>query len=324
LEEEVDNPDKGQVFTKYPKILKDHHALHFICDTLRMSVSGGAEPTEIDTMMEVDLETHHKENHEPIHALTTMADVLPGLGIVAAVLGVVLTMGALGGPKEQIGEKVAAALVGTFLEILLCDGIFGPLSSAMNKNTEAEGQYLAVLRMGALGFIKEMSPIMAVELARRSIPNGVRLTFQEMEDTCRGSKAWPIMPEVETPPPPPPSCTSDCRRQAGEEGCRRTPQRRLEGRLRRFRHSRPPREHSYLHGWHQELGKLPNNLLIEGHTDAKPYVSANSYSKPRDETGSRSVKDGAAETSSTSQHVTADSARVAQLAHYIHGGLRQK
>jgi chemotaxis protein MotA len=189
LEEEVDNPDKGQVFTKYPKILKHHHALHFLCDTLRMSVSGGAEPTEIDTMMEVDLDTHHKESHEPIHALSTMADSLPGLGIVAAVLGVVLTMGALGGPKEQIGEKVAAALVGTFLGILLCYGIFGPLSSAMGKNTEAEGQYLAVLRMGALGFIKEMSPIMAVELARRSIPNGVRPTFQEMEGTCRGSKA---------------------------------------------------------------------------------------------------------------------------------------
>ena len=189
LEEEVDNPDKGQVFTKYPKILKDHHALHFLCDTLRMSVSGGAEPTEIDTMMEVDLETHHKESHEPIHALSTMADALPGLGIVAAVLGVVLTMGALGGPKEAIGEKVAAALVGTFLGILLCYGIFGPLSTAMGKNTEAEGQYFGVLRMGALGFIKEMSPIMAVELARRSIPSGVRPTFQEMEGACRGSKA---------------------------------------------------------------------------------------------------------------------------------------
>jgi chemotaxis protein MotA len=187
LEEEVDNPDKGQVFTKYPKILKDHHALHFLCDTLRMSVSGGAEPTEIDTMMEVDLETHHKESHEPIHALTTMADALPGLGIVAAVLGVVLTMGALGGPKEAIGEKVAAALVGTFLGILLCYGIFGPLSIAMGKNTEAEGQYLAVLRMAALGFIKEMSPIMAIELARRSIPGDVRPTFQEMEGTCRGA-----------------------------------------------------------------------------------------------------------------------------------------
>jgi chemotaxis protein MotA len=186
LEEEVDNPSKGQVFSKHPNFLRHHHAVAFLCDTLRMSVSGGAEPTDIDTMMEVDLETHHKESHEPIHALTTMADALPGLGIVAAVLGVVLTMGALGGPKEAIGEKVAAALVGTFLGILLCYGIFGPLASAMGKNTEAESTYLAVLRMGAWGFIREMSPIMAVELARRSIPSGVRPTFQEMEGACRG------------------------------------------------------------------------------------------------------------------------------------------
>jgi chemotaxis protein MotA len=95
-------------------------------------------------------------------------------------------MGALGGPKEAIGEKVAAALVGTFLGILLCYGIFGPLASAMGKNTEAEGHYLAVLRMGAWGFIRDMSPIMAIELARRSIPGGVRPSFQEMETACRG------------------------------------------------------------------------------------------------------------------------------------------
>ena len=189
LEEEVDNPSKGQVFSKYPAFLKNHHALHFLCDTLRMCVSGGVEPLDIDTMMEVDIETHHKESHEPVAALSTMADSLPGLGIVAAVLGVVLTMGALGGPKEQIGEKVAAALVGTFLGILLCYGIFGPLAGAMNKNIEAEGQFYAVLRMGAWGYIKEMPPIMAVELARRSIPGGVRPTFQEVEGACRGGGA---------------------------------------------------------------------------------------------------------------------------------------
>jgi chemotaxis protein MotA len=186
LEEEVDNPEKGQVFTKYPKFLKSHHAAHFLCDTLRMAVSGGVDPMDIDNMMEADLEVHHKESAEPIAALSTMADALPGLGIVAAVLGVVLTMGALGGPKEAIGEKVAAALVGTFLGILLCYGIFGPLATAMGKNAEAESTYFAVLRMAANGFVKEMSPIMAVELARRAIPAGVRPTFQEMEGACRG------------------------------------------------------------------------------------------------------------------------------------------
>src|ERR1017187_7783043 len=157
LEEEVDNPSKGVVFTKYKKFVQNHHALHFLCDTLRMAVSGGVDPMEIDTMMETDLEVHHREAAKPIAALSTMADALPGLGIVAAVLGVVLTMGALGGPKEAIGEKVAAALVGTFLGILLCYGIFGPLAIAMGKNSEAESEYLGFLRMASLGFIDRKS-----------------------------------------------------------------------------------------------------------------------------------------------------------------------
>ncbi|HUB82247.1 MAG TPA: flagellar motor stator protein MotA [Bryobacteraceae bacterium] len=186
LEEEVDNPTKSAVFTKYPKFLKSHHAVNFLCDTLRMAVSGGVEPMEIDQMMEVDLEVHHRESAEPISALSTMADSLPGLGIVAAVLGIVITMGALGGPKEQIGEHVAAALVGTFLGILMCYGIFGPLSAAMSKQNDAEANYLGFLRMAAIGFIKGLSPLMAVELARRSIPSGVRPTFQEVEGACRG------------------------------------------------------------------------------------------------------------------------------------------
>jgi chemotaxis protein MotA len=186
LEEEVDNPDKSLVFKKYPKFLQSHHALYFLCDTLRMAVSGGVDPMEIDQMMEVDLEVHHRESAEPVTALSTMADSLPGLGIVAAVLGIVITMGSLGGPKEQIGEHVAAALVGTFLGILLCYGVFGPLASAMGKQNSAEADYLGFLRMAAIAFIKGLSPIMAVELARRSIPSGVRPTFQEVEGACRG------------------------------------------------------------------------------------------------------------------------------------------
>ncbi len=186
LEEDVDNPAKSAIFSKYPNFLKNHHAVYFLCDTLRMAVSGGVEPMDIDEMMLVDLEVHHRESHEPVAALTTMSDALPGLGIVAAVLGVVITMGALGGPKEEIGHRVAAALVGTFLGILLCYGIFGPLASAMDKQTQAEGHYFGFLRMAALAFVKGLSPMMAVELARRSIPSGVRPTFQEMEAACRG------------------------------------------------------------------------------------------------------------------------------------------
>jgi len=186
LEEEVDHPEKSPIFSKYPKFLKSHHAVYFFCDTLRMAVSGGVDPMDIDQMMEVDLEVHHRESAEPVTALGTMADSLPGLGIVAAVLGVVITMGSLGGPKEEIGHRVAAALVGTFLGILLCYGIFGPLSQSMGKQNEAEGHYLGFLRMAAVGFIKGLSPMMAVELARRSIPTSVRPSFQDMEAVCRG------------------------------------------------------------------------------------------------------------------------------------------
>ena len=186
LEEDVDNPSKSAIFSKYPKFLKSHAAVQFLCDTLRTAVSGGVEPMDIDLMMEVDLEVHHRESAEPVSALSTMADSLPGLGIVAAVLGVVITMGALGGPKEEIGHRVAAALVGTFLGILLCYGVFGPLAAAMGKQNEQEGHYLGFLRMGALAFVKGLSPMMAIELARRAIPHSVRPTFQEMEATCRG------------------------------------------------------------------------------------------------------------------------------------------
>jgi chemotaxis protein MotA len=186
FEEDVDHPEKSPIFTKYPKFLKAHHALHFLCDTLRTALAGGVEPMDIDQMMEIDLEVHHRETHEPVSALTTMADALPGLGIVAAVLGVVITMGALGGPKEEIGHRVAAALVGTFLGILLCYGVFGPLASAMGKQTEQEGYYFGFLRMAALAFVKGLPPLIAAEMARRSIPNLVRPKFNEMEAACRG------------------------------------------------------------------------------------------------------------------------------------------
>jgi chemotaxis protein MotA len=186
LEEEVDHPEKSPVFSKYPKFLMKCHAVQFFCDTLRMAVSGGVDPMDLDQMMEADLEVHHRESAEPVTALATMADSLPGLGIVAAVLGVVITMGSLGGPKEEIGHRVAAALVGTFLGILLCYGLFGPLSQAMSKQNDAEGHYFGFLRMAALGFIKGLSPLIAAELARRSIPTTVRPSFQDMEGVCRG------------------------------------------------------------------------------------------------------------------------------------------
>jgi chemotaxis protein MotA len=181
LEEDVEAPEKSSVFKKYPKFLKDHHALNFVCDTLRMSISGGVPAFDLDQMMEMDMEVHHQEAGQAVTALSTVADALPGLGIVAAVLGVVITMGALGGPPEEIGHKVAAALVGTFLGILLCYGFLGPLAANLSKMNDAEADYLRCLRQGVVAFVKGSAPVLAVEFARRSIPGELRPSFKEFE-----------------------------------------------------------------------------------------------------------------------------------------------
>lgn len=136
--------------------------------------------------MELDLEVHHHGVTQPVLSLSTMADSLPGLGIVAAVLSVVITMGALGGPPEEIGYKVAAALVGTFLDILLCYGFVGPIAANMSKAADDERAYLNVLRVLIISFLKGTAPIMAVEAVRRAIPGQVRPTFTELEQACRG------------------------------------------------------------------------------------------------------------------------------------------
>jgi chemotaxis protein MotA len=181
LEGDSDAPDQSPIFSKYPKFLKDHHALHFVCDSLRMAASGGIEPFDADQMMELDMDVHHHDSTQPVAALSTMADALPGLGIVAAVLGVVITMGALGGPPEEIGKKVAAALVGTFLGILLCYGLVGPLASNMAKTADDEHAYYHVLRVMLVSLLKGTAPTMAIEIGRRAIPGNVRPTFQEAE-----------------------------------------------------------------------------------------------------------------------------------------------
>ena len=143
-------------------------------------------PLDLDSLLEQDIDTHHHEISAPARSLSVVSDALPGLGIVAAVLGVVNTMGALGGPPEEIGKKVAAALVGTFLGILLSYGVVGPLAANMEKSNDNESQYYQVLRAGLMAFAKGMAPMIAVEFARRAIPPELRPTFQDMEATCKG------------------------------------------------------------------------------------------------------------------------------------------
>ena len=154
VEMDVEKPSESTIFKNYPEFLNDHHAREFVCDTLRTAITGGVEPFDMDQMMELDMEVHHQSAVQPIDALTTVADSLPGLGIVAAVLGVVITMGSLGGPPEEIGKHVAAALVGTFLGILLCYGVVGPLSRNMRK-TAGRAQRISACAARAAAVVSE-------------------------------------------------------------------------------------------------------------------------------------------------------------------------
>jgi chemotaxis protein MotA len=189
LEEQIEEPEKSPVFEKYPTFLKNRFAVDYVCDTLRMSLAGNVTPFDMDLLMESDADVHHHEESIPVAALTTVADALPGLGIVAAVLGVVITMGALGGPPEEIGHKVAAALVGTFLGILLCYGFLGPLASNVSKINDEANDYYRVLRHGVVGYLRGLPPILAAENARRLVPVHVRPSMKEMEASFKEAKS---------------------------------------------------------------------------------------------------------------------------------------
>lgn len=185
LESDVEDPSKSPILSKNAAFIHDHHISDYFCDSMRMAISG-TEAFDLDQILELDMDVHHHQAAIPIASLSTMADSLPGLGIVAAVLGVVITMGALGGPPEEIGHKVAAALVGTFLGILLCYGLVGPIAANMAKIADDEHAYLYVLRVLMISFLKGTAPILAVEVARRAIPGHLRPSFGEVEKMCRG------------------------------------------------------------------------------------------------------------------------------------------
>jgi chemotaxis protein MotA len=195
MESDIEEPDKSAIFTKYPFVIQDQHLKAFICDTMRLAITGGIDAFDVDQMMEADLEVSAHGEEMPSAALTTMADSLPGLGIVAAVLGIVITMGALGGPPEEIGKHVAAALVGTFLGILLCYGFVSPLAANMNKTAAEAHSYYNAIRVCLITFIKGNPPVVAIEMSRRSIPTAVRPTFQEVENYCKHAPAAAVTEE---------------------------------------------------------------------------------------------------------------------------------
>jgi chemotaxis protein MotA len=188
LESHIENPEKSSILTKYKNILKNHHALNFLVDTMRLIIMGGVPEHDLESMMDLDLETHHVDQSQPAISLARVGDALPGLGIVAAVLGVVITMGAIDGPPSEIGHKVGAALVGTFLGILLSYGFVQPLSANIQLAIDGESKYYQCLKQGLLAFHKGFATSIAVEFARRVINSDVRPGFSEVEEACRATK----------------------------------------------------------------------------------------------------------------------------------------
>ena len=189
LEAHVEEPEKSAIFSKFPTFLANHHAVSFLSDSVRVIILGGVAPHDLEALMDEDLEVHHHEALKPAQTLAKVADALPGLGIVAAVLGIVITMQAIGGPPEEIGHSVAAALVGTFLGILASYGFVQPMATSMEHMVEAEGRYLICIKAGLLAVYKGFPPAIAVEFARRTLPEVVRPTVSETEQACKGQKA---------------------------------------------------------------------------------------------------------------------------------------
>ena len=189
LEQHVENPEKSKIFSKYPDLLKNKHIMHFFTDTMRLLIVGGAEPFDLESLMDADIETHHQEDSKPGMILQKIGDSMPGLGIVAAVLGIVITMQAIDGPPQEIGHKVAAALVGTFLGVLLSYGFVQPLATNLDISAEEESRMFEAIKAGLVAFAKGMQPLIAVEFARRTIFQDHRPTFQEMEEALKGASS---------------------------------------------------------------------------------------------------------------------------------------
>jgi chemotaxis protein MotA len=194
LESHVEQPEGSEIFSRYPDLMSDPDTRDFLCDSLRMLVIGATTARELDHLMDLDIEVQRRGRQEPVAALGVVADALPGLGIVAAVLGVVITMQAIGAAPETVGQKVAAALVGTFLGILLCYGVAGPLAARLGHLAELHAQFLEVLRTAIVAFANGAAPILAVEYARRSIPVEFRPSFLELEATIRRDARIPVVP----------------------------------------------------------------------------------------------------------------------------------
>jgi len=185
LESHVEDPGRSELIGAYPGVLGNHEAMDFLTDTFKVLLSGAVDDFHLGEILEADLEQRHAQEMKVPKAITAMGDALPGFGIVAAVLGVIITMGKIGGSPEQVGSSVAAALVGTFLGILLAYGVVLPLAQAATTRVRSREAYLNVMRVAILAFARGDAPLTCVEFARRSIEPDYRPSFQELEDSTR-------------------------------------------------------------------------------------------------------------------------------------------
>ncbi len=190
VEKHIEEPDSSEIFKAYPAFLKNHHAVEFLCDTMKITLSADLSQYDVDDLLDQDIKVMHEEEHKAQHAISNIADGLPGLGIVAAVLGVVHTMSYLTAGVEKIGELVAAALIGTFLGVLMCYGFIAPTATKIKNDIEDLGRYLSVIKAAMVALQRGAPPLVCVEFARRSIYPSERPTFEEMDAaTKEGKKA---------------------------------------------------------------------------------------------------------------------------------------
>ncbi|MDB5470857.1 MAG: motA, partial [Caulobacter sp.] len=182
LESHIEKPGESTIFSRFPRITKDHFAVDFICDTLRMMTMNLEDPHQVEDAMEKQLEKHHHEAQAPAHALQNLADALPALGIVAAVLGVIKTMGSITEPPEVLGGMIGGALVGTFLGVFLAYGIFGPLAARLTDVVNEEGSFYRIIQSVLVAHLHGNAAQISVEIGRGSVPSGAQPSFLELEE----------------------------------------------------------------------------------------------------------------------------------------------
>jgi chemotaxis protein MotA len=188
VEKHIEEPHSSEIFKLYPAFLKNHHAVDFLCDTMKITLSADLSQYDVDDLLDQDIKTMHEEEHAAQHAIQTTADGFPGLGIVAAVLGIVHTMAYLDQGATTIGEHVAAALIGTFLGVLACYGFVAPIAGKMKNDIENEGRYLSVIKAALVALQRGAPPLVCVEFARRTIYPNDRPTFEEMDNATKDVK----------------------------------------------------------------------------------------------------------------------------------------